>query len=40
MKAFLVAIVVAVGMGVVAASVLESSQMTVGQKYATGNVRN
>jgi hypothetical protein len=40
MKAFLAAIIVAVGMGVVAASVLEGNQMTVGQKYSTNSVRN
>jgi uncharacterized membrane protein YoaK (UPF0700 family) len=40
MKAFLVAIIVAVGMGVVAASVLEGGQLSVSQKYSTSNVRN
>jgi hypothetical protein len=40
MKPFIAAIVVAVGMAVLAAMVLEGSQMSTAAKYTTSAVRN
>jgi hypothetical protein len=40
MKAFVIALAVAVGMGVVAYTVLESNQISTAAKYTTSSVRN
>ncbi len=40
MKAFLIAVVVAIGMGLGAATILESSQMSAQSKFSSSNVRN
>jgi hypothetical protein len=40
MKAFVLAVVVALGMGYGAAQILESNQMSVEAKFSGSNVRN
>ncbi len=39
MKAFLSAVIVALGLGIAAYAVLEQSQVPAGQKYSSGSTR-